>query len=143
MLDHRMPSAKSRMPFSRLGRQGWSRRNQRSVLSCLHVQCRHKFSTYSLISQVVEDTVKQYKLLDSPWVATGRVLENGMKIPSVSPQAVISAVMLVRSELAFKGCSFFNGLHELQALNKCELNLYGRVTLSRQCADQRTLFIFR
>ena len=58
-------------------------------------------------SQVVEDTVKQYKLLDSPWVATGRVLENGMKIPSVSPQAVISAVMLVRSELAFKGCSFF------------------------------------
>ena len=66
-----------------------------------------------------------------------------MKIPSVSPQAVISAVMLVSSELAFKGCSFFNGFHVLQALNKCELNLYGRVTLSRQCADQRTLFIFR
>ena len=108
MLDYRMPSAKSRMPFSRLGRQGWSRRNQRSVPSCLHVQCRPKFSTYSLIPQIVEDTVKQYKLLDSPWVATGRVLENGMKIPSVSPQAVISAVMLVSSELVFRECSFFS-----------------------------------
>ena len=97
------------MPFSRLGRQGWSRRNQRSVLSCLHVQCRYKFSTYSLISQVVEDTVKQYKLLDSPWVATGRVLENGMKIPSVSPQAVISAVMLVSTEFDFGGVLVSNG----------------------------------
>ena len=88
--------------------------------------------------------MKQYKLLDSPWVATGRVLENGMKIPSVSPQAVISAVMLVSSKCQFhRRRVLINGSPEFQALNKCELNLYGRVTLGRQCADQRTLFIFR
>ena len=55
----------------------------------------------------MEDTVKQYKLLDSPWVATGRVLENGMKIPSVSPQAVISAVMLVGAKIKFIGEDYF------------------------------------
>ena len=51
--------------------------------------------------------MKQYKLLDSPWVATGRVLENGMKIPSVSPQAVISAVMLVSSKIKLGGKQYF------------------------------------
>ena len=64
-------------------------------VSRAQVQFPGIFAECSFLSQIVEDSVKQYKLLDSPWVATGRVLENGMKIPSVSPQAVISAVMLV------------------------------------------------
>ena len=73
--------------------------------------------------EMVEETVKQYRLLDNPWKATGRILDNGVKIPSVSPQGVVSGLLL--------------------GLNKCGLNLYGRVTLGRQQADQRTLLIFR
>jgi hypothetical protein len=73
--------------------------------------------------EIVEETVRQFKLLENPWVGTGRILDNGVKIPSVSPQGVVSAFML--------------------GLNKCELNLYARVTLGKQQKDQRTLFIFR
>ena len=66
---------------------------------------------------------KQYKLLEDPWTATGRVLDNGVKITSVSAEAVVAKCML--------------------GLNRCQLNLYGRVTLGRGKNDQRTLFVFR
>ena len=139
-----MPSAKSRTQFSRLGHPGWSRRSLRSVSQSYPVQCCHISPTYFLVLSGCRGHCEAVQAPGQPLgghrEGTGERHEDTLGF--AAGRHFCSNAGEFENKVRWKAV-FLYGATKFQALNKCELNLYGRVTLGRQCADQRTLFIFR